>query len=91
MNLLTLSGSYVRTRPLSTALNVVLLALGIAIITVLLLLSRQVEHTLTRNSRGIDLVVGAKGSPLQIILSSVFHIDFPTGNIALADVRPPAT
>ena len=85
MNLLTLSGSYVRAKPLSTVLNVVLLALGIAIITVLLLLSHQVENTLTRNSRGIDLVVGAKGSPLQIILSSVFHLDVPTGNIALAE------
>ncbi len=88
MNLWTLSSNYARHRPLNTALNVVLLALGIATITVLLLLSRQVEDALTRNSRGIDLVVGAKGSPLQIILSSVFHADFPTGNISLADVRP---
>ena len=88
MNLWTLSSNYARHRPLNTALNVVLLALGIATITVLLLLSRQVENALTRNSRGIDLVVGAKGSPLQIILSSVFHADFPTGNISLADVRP---
>ncbi len=88
MNLWTLSSSYARHRPLNTALNVLLLALGIATITVLLLLSRQVEDTLTRNSRGVDLVVGAKGSPLQIILSSVFHADFPTGNISLADVRP---
>ena len=88
MNLWTLSSNYARHRPLNTALNVLLLALGIATITVLLLLSRQVEDTLTRNSRGVDLVVGAKGSPLQIILSSVFHADFPTGNISLADVRP---
>ena len=88
MNLWTLSSNYARHRPLNTALNVLLLALGIATITVLLLLSRQVEDTLTHNSRGVDLVVGAKGSPLQIILSSVFHADFPTGNISLADVRP---
>ena len=88
MNILTLSASYLRAKPLNTGLNVVLLALGIAIITVLLVLSQQVENTLTRNSRNIDLVVGAKGSPLQIILSSVFHVDFPTGNIALAEVRP---
>ncbi len=87
MNLWTLSVNYARHRPLNTALNVLLLALGIATIAVLLLLSRQVEDTLTRNSRGVDLVVGAKGSPLQIILSSVFHADFPTGNISLVDVR----
>src|SRR5690606_301838 len=35
------------------------------------------------NARGIDLVVGAKGSPMQLILCNIFHIDFPTGNIKL--------
>ena len=35
------------------------------------------------NLKGIDMVVGAKGSPLQLILSSVYHIDSPTGNISL--------
>ena len=29
----------------------------------------------------IDLVLGAKGSPLQLILANVYHIDAPTGNI----------
>ena len=87
MNLLKLSGSYIKTKPLNTLLNIVLLALGIAIITVLLLASKQVEKSLTQNSRGIDLVVGAKGSPLQIILSSIFHIDYPTGNIPLSEAK----
>jgi len=39
------------------------------------------------NSKDIDAVVGAKGSPLQLILSSVFYIDFPTGNIPLEDAE----
>lgn len=87
MNLLLLSWSYIKTKPLNTVLNILLLSLGIAIITVLLLLSRQMEESLTQNSKGIDLVVGAKGSPLQIILSSVFHIDYPTGNISLQEAK----
>nr|WKN34740.1 FtsX-like permease family protein [Tunicatimonas sp. TK19036] len=87
MNLFALSWSYIKTKPLNTFLNILLLALGIAIITVLLLASKQVERSLTQNSRGIDLVVGAKGSPLQIILSSIFHIDYPTGNISLTEAR----
>ena len=37
-----------------------------------------------RDARGIDLVVGAKGSPMQIILSSIYQLDVPTGNIPLA-------
>lgn len=87
MNLFALSWSYIKTKPLNTGLNIILLSLGIAIITLLLLLSRQVEGALTKNSRGIDLVVGAKGSPMQIILSSVFQIDYPTGNISLKEAR----
>jgi putative ABC transport system permease protein len=53
----------------------------------LLLFSAQLEDRLTRDARGIDLVIGAKGSPLQLILSSIYHVDFPTGNIPLAEVE----
>ena len=86
MNLLTLSWKYLSFRPLATGLNVILLAFGLAIITVLLLVQHQFEQKMTRDSVGIDLVVGAKGSPLQLILSSVYHIDFPTGNIKMEEV-----
>lgn len=87
MNLLTLSWKYLRFRPLATGLNVILLAFGLAIITVLLLVQHQFEQKMTRDAAGIDLVVGAKGSPLQLILSSVYHIDFPTGNIKMEEAQ----
>lgn len=83
MNLFILSWKYIKGKPLTTALNVLLLSFGIGIIVVLLLLSNQVQDKLTQNAKGIDLVVGAKGSPLQIILASIYHIDYPTGNIPL--------
>lgn len=85
MNMLKLSWKYLVAKPLSTALNILLLALGLAIITVLILVQDQFESKMTKDAEGIDLVVGAKGSPLQLILSSVYHIDFPTGNIAMED------
>jgi putative ABC transport system permease protein len=40
-----------------------------------------------RDARGIDLVVGAKGSPMQLILSGIYHVDAPTGNIPLASAQ----
>ncbi|WOK06955.1 FtsX-like permease family protein [Imperialibacter roseus] len=83
MNLFVLSWKYIKGKPLSTALNVLLLSFGIGIIVVLLLVSQQVQEKLSENASGIDLVVGAKGSPLQIILGSIYHIDYPTGNIPL--------
>ena len=81
MNLPGISIAYLRARPLSTALNLLLLALGIATITVLLLATAQLEERMGRDARGIDLVAGAKGSPMQVILSSIYHLDVPTGNI----------
>ncbi len=86
MNLATLSASYLRARPLNTALSVLLLALGVATIVLLLLVVGQAEERMHRDARGIDLVVGAKGSPMQLMLSGIYHLDAPTGNIPLSAV-----
>ena len=81
MNALTLAWRALRHKPLASSLNLLLLAIGIAMMTFLLGVSSQLEEHAERDARGIDLVVGAKGSPLQLILSSVYHADIPTGNI----------
>ena len=85
MNLPGISLAYLRAKPLATALNLLLLALGIATITVLMLATQQIEERMGRDARGIDMVAGAKGSPMQLVLSAVFHLDAPAGNIPLAD------
>ena len=82
---LPLALAYLRERLLATSLNILLLALGIATIVALLLTLSQAEQRMDRDAAGIDLVVGAKGSPLQLILSAVFQVDIPTGNIPLAE------
>jgi putative ABC transport system permease protein len=87
MNLLKISWKYLFNKPLSTGLNVLILALGLAMITVLLLIQDQFEKKMNQDATGIDLVVGAKGSPLQLILSSVYHLDFPTGNIKMEEAQ----
>lgn len=85
MNLFSLSIKNVFAKPLSSLLSVLLFGFGVAIIVSILLTSTFLKNEISKNARGIDLVVGAKGSPLQIILASIFHIDFPTGNISLED------
>ena len=85
MNLFRLSTANIRHQPLSTLLTLLLLILGVGTMVVLMLLNAQLKSRLQRDLAGIDLVVGAKGSPLQLILSSVYHVDIPTGNISLAD------
>ena len=86
MNLASLSASYLRARPLNTVLSVLLLALGVGTIVLLLLVVGQAEERMQRDADGIDLVVGAKGSPMQLMLSGIYHLDAPTGNIPLSTV-----
>lgn len=71
----------------STLLSILLTAFGVAILCVIYITGDTFEKQLTSNTKDIDLVVGAKGSPLQLILSSLYHVDNPTGNIALGQAR----
>jgi putative ABC transport system permease protein len=86
MKTLRWAWQFLWSRPLAAALNLLLLSLGLASITLVLLVNHQIQQAFARDLAGIDVVVGAKGSPLQLILSGVFQIDTPTGNVPLADV-----
>lgn len=86
MTLARLAWRLLATRPVAAALSVLLLALGWAAVAFVVLVSEQVDQRVQRDLAGIDLVVGAKGSPMQIMLSGVFHLDVPTGNIPLSTV-----
>lgn len=88
MNLLKLSWKNLTYKPLNLFLSTLLFALGIGIISLLFIVQKQIQENFENNLAGIDLVIGAKGSPLQMILCSMYHIDAPTGNITLQDARP---
>ena len=87
MKTIALAWRYLWSRPLGAALNLLLLSLGLASIAFLVLVGHQLNKAFERDLAGIDLVVGAKGSPMQLILSGVFHIDVPTGNVPLQAVQ----
>jgi len=91
MTWLRLAAANLGLSPLTTSVNVVLMGLGTASIVLLLLVGTQLSDTLSRDARGIDLVLGAKGSPVQLVLSSVYHADVPTGNIAQQEAERWAT
>ena len=82
-----ISYSIIKAKPFSTLLNLTLFSTGIFIISILLLAQKQFTEQAEKNLAEVSLVAGAKGSPLQLILSSLYHIDTPTGNIPLSEAE----
>ena len=66
---------------LNSLLSILLTAFAVSIALIVTQFGDHLNKRLTSDGKGIDIVVGAKGSPLQLVLSSVYHIDIPTGNI----------
>jgi putative ABC transport system permease protein len=87
MNIIKIAWSNLKDKKMSTSLSILLMSFGIAIISLLLLINQQLGNQFKKNINGVDMVVGAKGSPLQLILSSIYQIDSPTGNIPFQEVN----
>ncbi len=87
MNTAHLVWAFIRRRPASLLFNVLTLAFGASVVLGIILLERSVEDRFTRDLAGIDLIISGKGSPLQILLSSLMQVDVPTGNIPLAEAE----
>lgn len=88
MNLIRLSWKNLTNNPLTMLLSLLLFALGVGLISLLLMLNTQLSEKFDKNLADIDLVIGAKGSPLQMILCNMYHVDSPTGNITIKEARP---
>ena len=76
-----------KSRWLNSSLSLLLTSFGVSIALLITQFGNHVQDRLSIDGKGIDIVVGAKGSPLQLILSSVYHIDLPTGNIPYDSVQ----
>jgi putative ABC transport system permease protein len=87
MNTLSIAANAINTRKLGSFLCIAAAGAGIALLCAVMLLSSAVRDGLERNAKGIDIIVGAKGSPLQLVLSSIYHADVPNGNIEAADAE----
>lgn len=84
---ISLALSALGARKLVTALSILLTAFGFMTAFSVLQTGSAIEQRIVRDSRAADIVIGAKGSPLQLVLSSVYHADIPVGNIPYADAQ----
>jgi putative ABC transport system permease protein len=81
MTILTVALKYLRGRLLASTLTAVSIALGVSLVVASVLLARGIKEGFIAGATDYNLVVGAKGSPTQLVLSVVFRMDLATPNI----------
>src|SRR3954453_3463031 len=81
MNLFQLVFKQMRQRALSTWLTMLSVLLGVALWTAVMIFLREGDLLFGQSDYGYDTIVGAKGSPLQLVLNTVYHLDKSPGNI----------
>ena len=82
MTLLGIAWRNIRQRLLTSGLTALSLALGVALVVATLVTGRIVNRAFESGSGlGYNMIVGAKGSPLQLVLNSVYFISKPIENI----------
>ncbi len=81
MSLLRIAWRSIQQRALASALTAFTVALGVALVVAVLVIHGVIDQSFRRGSQGYDLIVGAKGSPLQLVLNTVFHLSQPIENI----------
>ena len=87
MNALTLAIKNILYRPLRSGFNIILIAFSVTLIISSILINEQLKNHFEKNLAKIDLILTAKGSPLQAILCNLYHVDAPTGNIPVKALK----
>lgn len=81
MNLVQIALKSIRQRALASSLTALSVALGVMLMVCVLVVFGIVQRSFLQNSIGYHLIVGPKGSDLQLVLSSVYRISPPIENI----------
>ena len=81
VNLFTIAWKSVRQRALGSALTALSVALGVMLMVTVLVTTSILQNTFSQQSINYDLIVGPKGSPLQLVLGTVYHISPPIENL----------
>jgi len=81
MSLWKVAWRSIRQRTLVSALTVLSMGLGVALVVAVLVVYGVVDQSFHRGGEGYDLIVGAKGGKEQLVLNTVFYLSEPIGNI----------
>lgn len=81
MTLLQIAWKSLRQRALASSLTALSVALGVMLMVAVLVISAVLDNTFSQRSVGYDLIIGPKGSPLQLVLSTIYHVSPPIENL----------
>jgi putative ABC transport system permease protein len=82
MNLWKIALRSVQHRRLASGLTALSIGLGVALVVGVMVIHGVVSHTFRRSGEGYDLIIGAKGSRLELVLNTVYHIGKPVGTLS---------
>jgi putative ABC transport system permease protein len=81
MTIFSVALKYLRGRLVTSILTACSVALGVALVLSTFLLTRGIRDGFIEGTTDFSLIVGAKGSPTQLVLNVIFRIDQPPPNI----------
>ena len=83
MNTLKIVYKNIKQRSLSSMLTILSVLLGVGLVTAILILKNESEEAFNQAATGYEIIVGPKGSSLQLTLSTVYQIGLPIQNMPL--------
>src|SRR5262249_3359477 len=85
VNLVMIASKSIRQRWLASSLTALSIALGVALMVAVLVINGVVTRMFNQNATGFQLILGAKGSPMQLVLNTIYFLDRPIENVAYLD------
>jgi putative ABC transport system permease protein len=71
----------IQFRLLSSVLTAFSMSLGVALIVIVLVIHGVLSDSFNKGAQGYDLIIAGKGSPLDVVLSTVFYIKSPATTV----------
>ena len=81
MNIITIAYKSIRQRSLASSLTSLSVALGVTLMVAVLVINGIIDRMFNQSASGYDLIVGPKGSPLQLVLNTVYRLSQPIENL----------
>jgi putative ABC transport system permease protein len=81
MNLLSIAYKSIKQRALSSSLTSLSVALGVMLMVAVLVIHGIIDRMFSQQTIGYELIVGRKGSGLQLVLNTVYRLKQPIENL----------